>query len=326
MKNKELPKVIFVGGKGGVGKSTTSSSLAVALSSGENAKKVLLVSTDPAHNLSDIFDVEFKNSITKVDENLSVIEIDSALEAREYVQKVAKDMRGFVGASSYAQIDNYFAKISDSSSTLEAALFERLSTILTKEISSYDHIIIDTAPTGHTLRLFFMPKELRDWSKTLLSMQERGGMSEKVLGHLDGGDKNRFSDPDGFIRGRLIEKLDERYARYSAFSNLVKDSSKCGIVLVLNASKLAIAETQRAIQSLEQKELKPYAVVLNKVLPDSSNDDFLSSRISQEAQYVKQSDNEFGKYHYAKIPLFKEDITNKENLKIFGEKVLESII
>lgn len=326
MNNIQLPKVIFVGGKGGVGKSTTSSSIAVALSSGENAKKVLLVSTDPAHNLSDIFDIQLKNTVTKVSQTLSIVEIDSALEAKTYVERVAKSMRGFVGASSYGRIDDYFAKVADSSSTLEAALFERLTTILINESNEYDYVIIDTAPTGHTLRLFFMPKELKDWSKTLLSMQERGGMSEKVLGHLEGGDKNRFTDPDGFIRGQLIEKLDERYIRYSAFSNLVKDAKKCGIILVLNASKLAIAETQRAIHSLKQKGLKPYAIVLNKVLPKNSVDEFLSSRIEQESEYIAQSDKIFNQYRYVKIPLFKQDIITKESLKVFGEKVLENII
>ncbi|KAE9540131.1 ArsA family ATPase [Ursidibacter maritimus] len=320
-----LPKILFVGGKGGVGKSTTSSAIAVALSSGQNAKKVLLVSTDPAHNLGDIFDVDLTNSVSKINENLSVVEIDSSLEAKAYVDHVAQNMRGFVGAASYARIDDYFAKVADSSSTLEAALFERLTTILTKEANEYDHIIIDTAPTGHTLRLFFMPKELKDWSKTLLSMQERGGISEKVLGHLDGGDKNRFSDPDGFIRGQLIEKLDERYTRYSAFSNLVKDPRKCGIILVLNASKLAIAETQRAIQSLDKKGLKPYAIVLNKVLPDNSTDDFLTSRITQEAEYVAQSDKAFNHYRYVKMPLFKQDIISQESLELFGKGILENI-
>ncbi len=320
-----LPKILFIGGKGGVGKSTTSSAIAVALSSEQNARKVLLVSTDPAHNLSDIFDVAFANTATKINENLSIIEIDSSLEAKVYVENIAKSMRSFVSTTSYARIDDYFTKIADSSSTLEAALFERLTTILTKEADQYDHIVIDTAPTGHTLRLFFMPKELKDWSKTLLSMQERGGMSEKVLGHLERSDGNRFSDPDGFIRGQLIEKLDERYTRYNAFSNLVKDPIQCGIVLVLNASKLAVAETKRTIQSLASKGLKPYAIILNKVLPQNATDDFLRSRIIQQSEYISQSDEAFSHYRYLKMPLFKQDIMTQESLKSFGNIVLEKI-
>lgn len=317
-----IPKVIFVGGKGGVGKSTTSSALAVSLS---KDKKVLLISTDPAHNLGDIFGFKFKNTPTKVNLNLSVVEIDAKAEAKSYVEKVAASMRGFVGANSYGQIDDYFSKVADSASTLEAALFERLSTILTKEADEFDHIIIDTAPTGHTLRLFFMPKELKDWSKTLLSMQERGGMAESVLGHLQGGKNNRFSDPDGFIRGKLVEVLDERYNRYNAFSNLVKDLARCAIIFVLNASKLAVAETERAINSLQQKHLSPYAVVLNKVLPASSSDEFLSARIAQESEYVAMSDDKFSRYRYAKMPLFQKDVTDVVSLEKFGHELLDKL-
>lgn len=318
-----IPKIVFVGGKGGVGKSTTSSALAVALA---KEKRVLLISTDPAHNLGDIFDVKFKDTSTQVTPSLSVIEIDAKAQAKSYVDKVASSMRGFVGANSYGQIDDYFAKVADNASTLEAALFERLSTVLTKDANEYEHIIIDTAPTGHTLRLFFMPKELKDWSKTLLSMQERGGMAESVLGHLEGGKSNRFSDPDGFIRGRLVEVLDERYARYSAFSNLVKDPARCAIMLVLNASKLAVAETERAIKSLHEKGLNPYAVVLNKVLPTSSNDEFLRARIAQESEYVAMSDDKFSRYHYAKMPLFKKDVTDMVQLETFGKELLSKLV
>lgn len=324
MDKENLPKVIFIGGKGGVGKSTTASGLAFSLAN--MGKKSLLVSTDPAHNLSDIFGIKLSNQVTAASKQLDIIEIDAQKEAKLYVEKVAKSMRGFVGANSYDRIDDYFLKVADSASTLEAALFERLSQILTIDINSYDHIIIDTAPTGHTLRLFFMPGQLRDWSKNLLSMQERGGMAESVLGHLSKGDNGRFSDPDGFIRGQLIELLDERYQRYSAFANLIKDTKRCGIILVLNASKLALNETLRAIDNLKQKGLSPYAILLNKVLPASSSDEFLHARIKQEMEYIVASDKHFSAYRYAKMPLFKVDITNIDRLKIFGETLFKVIL
>lgn len=312
-----LPKIIFIGGKGGVGKSTVSSSISTYLS---KSKKVLLISTDPAHNLSDIFGIQFTNNIQNAKDNLYVVEIDPQLEAMEYVKKVAKNARNLIGVQGYSQIDDYFDKIANSSSTIEAALFERLTTLININ-SDYDHIIIDTAPTGHTLKLFFMPKQLRNWSKNLLSMQERGSMAERALGHLSS--DNRFSDPDGFIRGNLIEILDERYARYNAFANILKDPSKCGIVFVLNPNKLAINETKRAIESLSQKGLKPHAIILNKILPHSSNDDFMNCRIDQEKIYIKQSDEYFKDYKYIKLPLMKSDITDIKLLNDFGKLIFQ---
>lgn len=318
-----IPKVVFVGGKGGVGKSSISS--AIATSKAESGAKTLLISTDPAHNLGDIFGVSFSNKVITLQNGLDVLELDPAKEAREYVAKVAKQARGFVGAGSYAQLDEYFSRVAASSSALEAALFEKLSSILFNEQDNYSHIIIDTAPTGHSLRLFFMPSQLRSWAKNLLSLQERGGMAETALGHLNRAKDNRFSDPDGFLRANLIEILDERQRRYSAFANLLKDKNRCAIVLVLNANKLALNETQRAIKALEQKELSPYAIVLNKLLPHSSEDEFLQARISQENEYVKQSDMAFKAYKYVKMPLLKSDIINLQTLKNFGDELLNKL-
>lgn len=318
-----IPKVLFVGGKGGVGKTSVSSALATILS---EQKNILLISTDPAHNLSDIFGMKFSSEITQININLSVIEIDPEYEAKNYVQKVAKSTRSFVGTESYGRIDDYFDKVANTSSALEAALFERLSIILSTKLNEFDHIIIDTAPTGHTLRLFFMPGQLRDWAKNLLSMQERGGMAEKVLGHLSNDKDNRFSDPDGFVRSQLIQLLDERYERYSAFSNLVKDNLRCGIILVLNANKLAVNETQRSIINLKEKGLSPYAIILNKILPQSSDDDFMHSRIIQESEYIKLSDENFKKFKYIKVPLLSKDVTGIEMLKEFGKQLLKELI
>jgi len=309
----KIPQILFVGGKGGVGKSTISSALAFALSL--KGAKVLLISTDPAHNLGDIFDMKFSSIPAQISPNLSVIEIDPQVAAQNYVKKVAKNAKNFVSANGYAQVDDYFKRVSESSSAAEAALFEHLSEILTSKLNEFDHIIIDTAPTGHTLRLFFMPKILKDWSKNLLSMQERSSLNEGILGHLSRNSDEKSAN----LRTKLIELLEERYLRYCAFSNLIK-SPKCGILLVLNANKLAINETSRAIENLATHDLKPFCMVLNKILPPNSNDEFLSARISQENLHAAAARAKFSPL--IEMPLFKNDITEREILKEFGETLL----
>lgn len=303
-----LSKIIFVGGKGGVGKSTISSSLACNLSSQQ--KKTLLISTDPAHNLSDLFQVQFSNTAVLLNPMLSVLEIDPIKEAKAYTQTIAQDNKAFVGAHSYEMIDRYYKSACENGITQESALFDRLIHIITEQIHQWDHIIIDTAPTGHTLRLFTLAQTLKAWSKTLLRYQQKNTHLQSIL-----------DAPS--INHKLLDKLEVRYQKYTEFQSILQNPKLCSIIFVLNPDYLSIEETKRAMESLDHIHI--HALAINKIAPPSS-EEFFKNRYEIQRQYLQKISDYFGEIKKWYISLLDQDILCEHQLKellkgFFDEKI-----
>ncbi|WP_305862477.1 ArsA family ATPase [Helicobacter cholecystus] len=298
-------QIIFVGGKGGVGKSTISSSLACNLSS--QGKKTLLISTDPAHNLSDLFQVQLSNSILSLNPQLSILEIDPIKEAKHYTQKIAKENKAFVGASSYEMLDRYYKSASENATTQESALFDRLISLITQELSSWDHFIIDTAPTGHTLRLFTLAQTLKTWSKTLLKYQQKNMHFQNIL-----------DTPS--THHKLLNKLQDRYEKYAKFQGILQDPKLCSIVFVLNPDYLCIEETKRAIALLQN--IQVHALAINKIAPLGS-ESFFENRYKIQEKYLQRIRSEFHHYKQWNIPLLDCDILQETQIKGLLEEIFE---
>lgn len=296
-----MNKVIFVGGKGGVGKSSVASALAYRLSF---SKKVLLISTDPAHNLSDIFGCAIGAEAVDVLPRLSALEIDPSQAAQAYVTRIAAQSRTLLSAQMYDKLDRYYRNMTQAASTREAALFERLTETV-RTAAAYDYILIDTAPTGHTLNLFFMPQVLKDWSYRLLGMQKRATQAADIVGTVD-------KD----VRQQLMQRLEERYLHYQAYEQLLRRDS--AIVWVLNAEQLAINETARALQVLRQQQLNVAALVVNKLLPSHSSDSFLQARAAQQAVYLEKIQTLFPRERKIEVPMQNSDITTLDLLGVLG--------
>ena len=164
-------RILFFGGKGGVGKTTCAA--AVALAASREGRRVLLVSTDPAHSTSDIFERQFTREEREILPNLFGLEIDADFEASRYIAEVKEQVSkmfspSMVGAAS-RQIDLAAAM----PGVGDVALFDRLTTIISARNSAYDLVIFDTAPTGHTVRLLQMPEMLRAWIDALAAQRRR---------------------------------------------------------------------------------------------------------------------------------------------------------
>ncbi len=157
---------LFFTGKGGVGKTSLSS--AVALYLADTGKRVLLVSTDAASNLDEMLDVKLSNAATPVSnaQGLSVLNIDPDNAAQAYRQRVVDQMGGNASATEQATVREQLS----GACTTEIASFDEFASLLSDEDQRYDHIVFDTAPTGHTLRLLSLPKA---WSG-FLSGNDRG--------------------------------------------------------------------------------------------------------------------------------------------------------
>ena len=239
---------LFFTGKGGVGK--TSLSTAVAIHLADAGKRVLLVSTDSASNLDEMLDVELKNTPTPVPhvQGLSVLNIDPDTAAESYRQRVVAQMD--VGTSD-AEVSTVREQLSGACTT-EIASFDEFASLLSDADQRFDHIVFDTAPTGHTLRLLSLPKA---WS-----------------GFLEGND--RGASCLGPHSGLKMQEV-----RFKAALDALSDASQTTVVLVTRAETGAIAEASRTSDELNALGLHNQRLVVNGVFRASDPSDAIASAI-----------------------------------------------
>lgn len=248
-----LTKYLFFTGKGGVGK--TSIACATAVSLADNGKRVLLISTDPASNLQDVFSMELTNKGTPIPgvPNLVVANLDPIQAAAEYRDSVIAPYRGRLPASVIANMEEQLS----GSCTVEIAAFNEFSGFITdgKVQKEYDHIIFDTAPTGHTLRMLQLPSA---WSNFI--NESTHGAS--CLGQLSG--------------------LESRKAVYKQAVETLADENLTTLILVTRPETAPFKEAERASGELSALGVYHQILVVNGVLTGHS--DALSSRLYEKQQ------------------------------------------
>lgn len=298
-------KIIFVGGKGGVGKST--SAAAIAWKSAEKEYNTLLVSTDPAHNLGDIFSQKIGGDITQVDNMLYALEIDPERETTNYINTVKDNIKGTVQSSMMEEVHRQLDTAKASPGADEAALFDKLISIILEESENFDKLIFDTAPTGHTIRLLSLPELMGVWIEGLL--QKRQKANENYTQLLNDGVP--VEDP-------IYEVLKTRQERFSKVREIMLNDTLTGFVFVLNPERLPIMETEKAIKLLDQYELPVKTLIINKVLPNHADGGFFLQRRKHQQQYLDLIKKTFNHQEKIFIPLFSHDITKKDELAEFS--------
>jgi arsenite-transporting ATPase len=315
-------RILFVGGKGGVGKTTTASALGVLAA--RRGRRCLLVSTDPAHSLGDLFGTRIGARETSLGDNLLALEIDPDAEADRYTATVKANMRGLVAPAMYGEIDRQMALARLAPGTGEAALLERVADIMAEAPGRYDLVIFDTAPTGHTVRLLSLPEAMAAWTEGLLKHRERSGKLGEVLSRL-GGDRKRGQGDDlgqlsdgpeagGDRRDRIRELLLQRRRKFHRARRLLLDPGTCGFVWVLVPERLPVLETRKALELLDTFDLRVQGLIVNRVLPPEADGRFLEQRRVQEQTHLDDIERHFGGLPRLRLPLLARDITDPQAL------------
>lgn len=258
-------KIIFVGGKGGVGKST--SSAAIALQAANNGHKTLLISTDPAHNIGHIFEKKVGGSTTKISDNLYAIEIDPEKETDQYIKNVKGNIQGIVQPTMMEEVHRQLDTAKASPGADEAALFDKLISIIIEESDDFDKLVFDTAPTGHTIRLLSLPELMGIWIQGLL--EKRHKTKENYSNLLNDGEP--VEDP-------IFDVLQERQKRFAKAREIMLNAQQTGFIFVLNPEQLPIVETKNAIEMLDKYHLHVSTLIVNRILPDNDEGDFFKQR------------------------------------------------
>ena len=298
-------RILFFGGKGGVGKTTCAS--AMALARAKEGKRVLLVSTDPAHSTSDIFEKPFSREEREIYPGLTGIEIDADFEARRYIDGVKEQIAKLFSSSLLKEAERQIELASTMPGVEEVALFDRMGELMVTHMDSYDLVVFDTAPTGHTMRLLRMPELMASWIEAL-SKRRRNLM--KFGQNIE----QAGSEPDP-----ILATLERRKEKLEGVRARLMQHNFTGFVLVLVPERLPIEESARTAESLRDANVNVCGILVNRVLPDDLEGDFYLARRRQEQTYREEIRRRFAGYPLMWIPQFETDVYGLKNLERISE-------
>lgn len=282
-----LTKYMFFTGKGGVGK--TSTACAVAVNLADNGKSVLLISTDPASNLQDVFNTELDGKGVPIDgvPGLVVANLNPEEAAREYRESVIAPYRGKLPDSVIVNMEEQLS----GSCTVEIAAFDQFSNFITDKSTEnkYDYIIFDTAPTGHTLRMLQLPSA---WSN-FISESTHGA---SCLGQLAG-----------------LEDKKDMYK--NAVENLA-DKDKTTLILVSRPEETPLIEAERSSHELSDLGINNQVLVINGILSEAT-DDVSSKMLDKQQKALENMPQGLKKFKIFTIPLRSYNVVGIDNIRTF---------
>ncbi|MDT0377436.1 ArsA family ATPase [Streptomyces sp. DSM 42041] len=311
-------RVVFVGGKGGVGK--TSVAAALALGRARAGARVLLVSTDPAHNLGHLWDRPVGDEPVRLAESSGAgetgghvdgLEIDPDRTVAQHLSAVSATMRRLLPERMHGPAARHLDLARQAPGTHESAVLERIAEAVQLGDASYDLVVFDTAPSGHTLRLLALPEQLTSWTETLLANRDRSERFGAALRGL-GGDEE--PDRDAELRRILLRRRD----RFARLREVVTDPAQSAFVLVLTAEPLPIAETLEVQEKLTGLGVEVTALVANRRSPADAGE-LLAQRRKQEDAHLARLRDRLPDVPLLDVPLLPGDLVGPEALATLAD-------
>lgn len=324
---------------GGVGKTTTSCCLAVQLA--KVRPNVLVVSTDPAHNLSDAFGQKFGREPVKVNgfDNLFCMEVDSSGEQEWEAIEAAQASQGVASDGLESGVGSIMKDLMTSVPGIDEAMaFAELMKMVQE--MNYSTIVFDTAPTGHTLRLLSFPKTMESAIGKLLELKNRfAGLLSQVTAFMGAGGAEGIE--------AMINKLEQLKGLIDQVHNQIRNPEKTTFVCVCIPEFLSIYETERLVQELSKSEIDTHNVVVNQVLfPDKDAEDLVEwygnakDKLPGEAQsligktiarkrmqdrYISQIFELYEDFHVVLMPLLDNEVRGVAALESFSTLLLNPV-
>jgi arsenite-transporting ATPase len=291
---------ILFGGKGGVGKTTCAAATAMALL----PKKTLIVSTDPAHSLGDCLGQQIGDEVMKVDlvENLYGLEISAEKTLARFKQEYRREMLRLLETS--AGIEHLTPRERESLLSLpvpgvdEVMGLKRLMDLM--DAGTFEKYVLDTAPTGHALRLLSMPSIFDEWVTVFYNLREKHRFHERAFGKPDRADQFLF-----YLKTSTAK-----------LRNLLR-SEKTEFVVVTAAERLVIEETKDLVGQLRLFGISVKHLIVNKLFPDLDSD-FSKIRREQEQRLVKEIRNSFTQLEIVEVYLQPTEPRGIDNLRRFA--------
>ncbi|KAL6557217.1 ATPase get3a [Orobanche minor] len=307
--DQDTLKWVFVGGKGGVGKTTCSSILAILLARVRSS--VLIISTDPAHNLSDAFQQRFTKSPTLVTgfSNLYAMEVDPNVEHEE---SLGSDTDGFM-----SDLTNSIPGIDEAMSFAEMLKGNIRGDPWLVQTMDYSVIVFDTAPTGHTLRLLQFPSTLEKGLAKMMSLKNKfGGLFSQMT--------RLFGVGDDFGEDDILGKLEGMKDVIEQVNNQFKDPDLTTFVCVCIPEFLSLYETERLVQELTRFEIDTHNIIINQVIFDEEvvESKLLKARMQMQQKYLDQFYVLYDDFHITKLPLLPQEVCGIDALKAFSPNFL----
>lgn len=321
-------QAIFVGGKGGVGKTTTAAALALALA--ERSGRTLVVSTDPAHSLGDAFDCPLGADARALTDRLDALELDPHRIVHEHFAQIEKTLAGYARPEMLPRLRDYLRLSMHAPGAEEAAMLESVCRLLVSaEEKGYRHIVFDTAPTGHTLRLLTLPEMMGAWTQGLLAhQQEQKRLREAAQPFWKGREKERSNPFRADKNARFqdaLEVLEIRRELFVRARQMLHDEAHSAMVLVMIAETLPLQETRRAVKQLQQAGLPCRELVLNQIIADGQADAFWQQRHSRQQHIIAQAQQLFADQQLSHIPLQASDVRGQAALREFVDKISDPV-
>lgn len=320
-------KLLFFGGKGGVGKTTVSAATALMAA---DSKRVLLVSTDPAHNLGHLFNRPLAPTATRLAPNLDAIELDPQQTIEQHLNEVGAVLRKLMPVQLVNEVDKHLELSRDAPGMEEAALLERIAEVVEQGQRDYDLIVFDTAPSGHTARLMALPEMMSAWTDGLLKRRDKSDRLNKIVNALGDdesqsnkvfGDSPDSSQANEENRESMIRTiLNRRKQRFSQLRDALKDADKTAFIIVLAAERLPVLESIELYQRLVKTGVTIGGLIINKRLPNDASA-FIQQRRSQEETHLNELIRELKNVPRQDIAMASQDIVGLETLTEFIKSI-----